>query len=342
MQFDVRDRSRMTANATNNTKNKGFLAVAALGYFVLGMIGTSFAIAPGYASPVFPAAGFAVACLLWSDRKAWPAILVGSFAPNLAISLMHQDTGGPATLIAAGIAVGGSMLGYFDFTISFAGWWTVFIIMPALLSMTQGGINAGNLIMLAVGVILLLDQQGALPPNFSWKLILPVILLVVGANLLFGGGFSRGRRHGGQNGESRGGTEREGSGTRDGGETAGAADRTAGARGTAGQSYKTASAFFGGQDIMYGNEEFTGASYSATFGGLTVNLKDVVLVGDVVITVSAIFGGIELILPDNAQVVRNVTPVLGGVDCKYPSSRDPLAPKVIINGTVTLGGIDIR
>ena len=54
----------MTANATNNTKNKGFLAVAALGYFVLGMIGTSFAIAPGYASPVFPAAGFAVACLL--------------------------------------------------------------------------------------------------------------------------------------------------------------------------------------------------------------------------------------------------------------------------------------
>lgn len=96
----------MTANATNNTKNKGFLAVAALGYFVLGMIGTSFAIAPGYASPVFPAAGFAVACLLWSDRKAWPAILVGSFALNLAISLMHQDTGGPATLIAAGIAVG--------------------------------------------------------------------------------------------------------------------------------------------------------------------------------------------------------------------------------------------
>ena len=64
----------MTANATNNTKNKGFLAVAALGYFVLGMIGTSFAIAPGYASPVFPAAGFAVACC--GRGLCWPTKLM--------------------------------------------------------------------------------------------------------------------------------------------------------------------------------------------------------------------------------------------------------------------------
>lgn len=92
-----------------STTNNGFLVIVALGYFVLGIIAISFAIAPGYASPIFPASGFAVACLLWSDRKAWPAVLIGSLALNMAISLMHQDLSGRASLMAAGIAVGSTL-----------------------------------------------------------------------------------------------------------------------------------------------------------------------------------------------------------------------------------------
>lgn len=61
--------------------------------------------------------------------------------------------------LAAGVAVGGSMLGYFDFHISLDGWWTLFLIVPALLAIAQGGINVGNIVLLAVGVILLLDQD---------------------------------------------------------------------------------------------------------------------------------------------------------------------------------------
>ena len=92
-----------------STNNRTFLVVSAIGYFVLGLIGISVAIAPGYASPIFPAAGFAVACLLWSDRKAWPAVLAGSFALNVVIALMHQDVGVRASLTAAGIAVGSTL-----------------------------------------------------------------------------------------------------------------------------------------------------------------------------------------------------------------------------------------
>ena len=40
------------------------LALVALVYGVLGRLGISFAIEPGYASPIFPAAGFAVAAML--------------------------------------------------------------------------------------------------------------------------------------------------------------------------------------------------------------------------------------------------------------------------------------
>jgi len=82
--------------------------IAALGYLALGALGISFAIAPGYASPIFPAAGFAVAILLWSDRRAWPGIWLGSFVLNLGIGWLHGDLSWRSVPIAAGIA-GGSM-----------------------------------------------------------------------------------------------------------------------------------------------------------------------------------------------------------------------------------------
>ncbi len=218
--------------------------------------------------------------------------------------------------LAAGVAVGGSMLGFFDFTISFDGWWTLFLIVPALLSIVQGGFNAGNTVLLSIGAVLLLDAQNVLPRNFSWRLILPLVLLIVGFQLVFG------HRTTGTAGNPRPSGPRPGE--------------------SGGTAYKSSSALFGGQDIVYGSEDFTGGSYTAMFGALTINLRSVTLVGDVIINVTAMFGGIELILPDNVQVVSNIVPILGGVDCKYASSRDPLAPKVIINGNVSLGGIEIK
>jgi predicted membrane protein len=233
-----------------------------------------------------------------------------------------------ALFLVAGIAIGGSMLGYFDLRINAAGWWTVFIIVPALISIVNGGVNLGNLIMLAVGVILLLDQQGVLPAGFSWRLVLPAILLVIGVQLLFGGtGFSgfRGKRW--CCGPS--GTEKAGGAT---GSSAGARD--------AGR--KTASAVFGEQNVNYGNDEFFGGSYSAFCGSCVVNLSAARIVGDVVITVSAFMGGIEIILPANVSVISHVTPLLGGCEIKYPSSSDPAAPKVIVNGAVSLGGVTVK
>lgn len=52
-------------------------------YLALGHTGLALSIPSGYASPVFPAAGFAVAFLLWTGWRAWPAIFVGSTLLNL-------------------------------------------------------------------------------------------------------------------------------------------------------------------------------------------------------------------------------------------------------------------
>jgi signal transduction histidine kinase len=78
-----------------------FLA-GTLVYLGLGLAGLALAIPPGYASPLFPASGFAVALLLWSGRRAWPAILAGSVLLNLSSGGMSA----PQVAAAAGIALG--------------------------------------------------------------------------------------------------------------------------------------------------------------------------------------------------------------------------------------------
>ena len=90
---------------------QGYLAVvlAALGYLALGALGLSFAIAPGYASSIFPAAGFAVAILLWSEKCAWPGILAGSILLNLGVAWLHDDLNWRGAWVAAGIACGSTL-----------------------------------------------------------------------------------------------------------------------------------------------------------------------------------------------------------------------------------------
>jgi len=82
------------------------LAVTALIYATLGAIGISFASAPGYASPIFPAAGFAVATMLWTRRGAWPGIWLGAFAMNAGLSLFKGQWSLAGGVAAAGIATG--------------------------------------------------------------------------------------------------------------------------------------------------------------------------------------------------------------------------------------------
>ena len=217
--------------------------------------------------------------------------------------------------LAAGFIIGGVFLGFFELDINLAGWWTIFIIAPALFSIAQSGLNVGNLIMLAVGAMLLLNAQQVYPIEISWKLILPIALIAIGIQLLIGGKQSTG-------------DNKTGVGTARGSEKS--------------ETRHTHTAFFSGQDIKYGTEVFTGASYNATFGGITADLRNATLNGDAVITVSALFGGIDIVLPGNVKLVTHVVPILGGLECKYTTSQDPAAHTIIIRGSATFGGVTVK
>ncbi len=83
--------------------------IAALTYLALGALGISFAVAPSYASPIFPAAGFAVAYLLWAGHRKWPAIWAGSLALNVGIALIHGNVSARTVAVAVGIATASAL-----------------------------------------------------------------------------------------------------------------------------------------------------------------------------------------------------------------------------------------
>lgn len=85
-------------------------AITALGYFVSGVAGLQLGVLQGYASPMFPAAGWALAALLVFGPRVLPAVWVGAFLTNLVVELSNgavwtMSSGAVAALIAVGACV---------------------------------------------------------------------------------------------------------------------------------------------------------------------------------------------------------------------------------------------
>jgi PAS domain S-box-containing protein len=63
----------------------GQIAFLAAAYFAAAKLALLLAIPPGYATPIWPASGIALAALLAAGGAIWPGVWIGSFAANLSI-----------------------------------------------------------------------------------------------------------------------------------------------------------------------------------------------------------------------------------------------------------------
>ena len=77
-----------------------------LAYVALGAVGLTLAIPPGYASPVFPAAGLALACALLFGFRVLPAVWLASFFLNLSHAWLNGSLTPKTAAVAAMIAIG--------------------------------------------------------------------------------------------------------------------------------------------------------------------------------------------------------------------------------------------
>ena len=215
-------------------------------------------------------------------------------------------------LVVVGIIVALNALDITDIDIFFDGWWTLFIIVPCFIGIFTSREKFGNVLGVAIGVFLLLCCQDILDFSILWKLGVPVIIVAVGLKTIFNGLFKNKSKKVMENIKINNG------------ET------------------KKFSAAFSGNTANFSGEMFYGTELNAVFGGVDCDLRDAFIEQDCVINAVAIFGGIDIFVPEGVNVKVNSTSIFGGVENKNHKNTHENACTIYINATCLFGGIDIK
>ena len=89
------------------------------------------------------------------------------------------------------------------------------------------------------------------------------------------------------------------------------------------------------------NHTLENTELTAVFGGIDLDLTNAIINEDKVITVCAIFGGVDIIMPSNVNVEIRSISIFGGIDSKKTAKIEN-APTVYIDGTCIFGGASIK
>lgn len=212
-----------------------------------------------------------------------------------------------AILIACGVIYALSAFGIADINVSLDGWWTFFIIIPCLNGLFTSKDKLGNFIGLAVGVLLLLAAQGVFEYNMIWKIIVPTIIIMLGIKLIVKSTLPQNKIEN---------TEK---------------------------CQKENMAAFSEQIFEYDDEEITVAKIGAVFGGAKCNLTNAKIKEGSQLDVLCVFGGTDIIVPENVNVKINTFCLFGGIsDKRAVKSADKDNVTLNINGFCLFGGADIK
>ena len=214
-------------------------------------------------------------------------------------------------LVIIGVIIGLNTMGITDIDIFFDGRWTLVIIVPCFIGLFTNKDKTGNIIGLLVGVILLLGMQNIIDFNLIWKLLLPSIIVIIGLSLIFKNTFN-----------SKINNE----------------IKKLNNKNTKDNEY---CATFSGQRIDFPNEEFKGATLNSVFGSITCDLREAKIKEDVVINASSVFGGIDIIVPDDVNIKIKSNSIFGGVNNKKKNNEDKKYT-IYVNASCLFGGVDIK
>ena len=213
--------------------------------------------------------------------------------------------------ITVGTFYAGNTFHLWYFKLFFDGWWTLFIIIPCLISIVENGFNTGNIVGLTIGVLLLLSAQGIINSTIVAKLIFPTILILIGIKIIFRDSFNKTMKK-----SNNMNVNREGN-----------------------LEYTS---IFGNQKEIYPNEQFNGVNIFTIFGGSELNLENAIINEDIIINSTVIFGRIDIIVPNNVNVKISSIPIFGGAANKAKPCINVNAPTIYINATCIFGGLDSK
>lgn len=213
-------------------------------------------------------------------------------------------------LIIIGVVFGLNALEITEIDIFFDGWWTLFIIVPSFIDLFKEKNKTGNIICLLIGVLLLLACQDIISFGLIWKLAFPVALIIFGLSIIFKDVINNKIKN-----------EMKKVNNKDS---------------------KEYCAIFSSQQFNMANEEFKGCELNCVFGGIDIDLRDAKIKNDAIINASAIFGGIEIIVPENVNVKIVSNSIFGGTSDERKNKTTNEKITLYINATAIFGGIDIK
>ena len=99
---------------------------------------------------------------------------------------------------------------------------------------------------------------------------------------------------------------------------------------------------FGGDEYVYNGETFHGARLDAFCGGLRLDLRKAVISEDEEIDIHTFLGGVELLVPENVNVVVHSHSFIGGVDNESVARPEKEARTIHITASNFLGGVSVK
>jgi hypothetical protein len=101
-------------------------------------------------------------------------------------------------------------------------------------------------------------------------------------------------------------------------------------------------AILGGWKRSTNAKTFRGGELTAIMGGCEVDLRHAEINGEAVIEVFAMWGGIEIRVPEDWTVINRVTPIMGGVEDGTRPPHGATPHRLTISGVVIMGGIEVK
>lgn len=213
-------------------------------------------------------------------------------------------------LIVIGIIWGISSLGIVQINIFFKGWWTLFIIVPSIIGIVKNAREFSNYVWLLLGVVLLLCARGIISFDIIMKLLLPAILVIVGISFIFKNVTS----------------EKINKKIKD--------------IDTDGMEIYVAS--FSENKVKLRGDEFKNANLDSTFGNIKFDISECDINEDKIIKASAIFAGVEIIVPSNVNVKVKSTNIFGGTSNKVKEKSNDEKYTIYIESFAMFGGVTIQ
>lgn len=183
------------------------------------------------------------------------------------------------------IVVGGIValngFGITNIDIFFDGWWTLFMIIPALIGLFTDREKLGHLIVLMVGIALFLMCNDMLDYDVIGKLILPIVLITIGLGIMFKNSGSKVKNE-----------DIRRLNTKD----------------------EVCAVFR--EDVSKAPSKFDGVELDAIFGSVVYDLSESTIKKEALIKADAVFGSIKITVPKGVTVKLKRNAIFGDVISK--------------------------